>query len=233
MLSTDAARSDEDEAPAGAGEPEDVTALILLTLDKAAAVEGKADVSLGRVLDSLDERGFGLLLLVLALPCCIPFLWGIPQVVSLPMLAVAFQIARGAHRPWLPASLRARRFSVERMKASVTRVHRYIGWIERLARPRLSAVVEGAGLRIVGALLLVPTISILMPFPGSNTAPGIGVAIVSVGLLEKDGLLTLAGLVFGLAWVVFLVTIFVLLGAEATSIVKEFTRGLVSGTFGG
>ena len=45
-------------------------------------------VTLHWVLTQLHERAFGLFLLILALPCCIPFLYGIPQVVSLPLMFV-------------------------------------------------------------------------------------------------------------------------------------------------
>ncbi|MEM9234514.1 MAG: exopolysaccharide biosynthesis protein, partial [Pseudomonadota bacterium] len=56
-------------------------------------------------------------------------------------------------------------------------------------------------------------------------APGIGVAIASVGLLERDGLLVLAGLALGLAWVALLVFGFIFLGAEALDIIKDFILG--------
>ncbi len=200
-----------------------VTALLDATLDRLAQRRGEdGEVSLGTLLDELDERAFGLLLLVLALPCCIPLLWGIPQIVALPMLAIAFQIARGQDHPWLPEALRQRRFAVSGMHGVVRRAQRYLGWAERLARPRLNRLTEGVGLRIVGFLLLIPTASILVPLPSTNTAPGIGVAIASVGLLERDGLLVLLGLLFGLAWVMLLV----FLGAEAIA----FAKGLVFGT---
>ena len=48
-----------------------------------------ATVTLDWILGSLHERAFGLFLLVLALPCCIPFLYGIPQIVALPLMFVA------------------------------------------------------------------------------------------------------------------------------------------------
>ena len=217
----------------------DITTLLLGTLDGLGrdAARPSADGDgldeeaqrprLGDLVTALDERAFGLLLLVFALPCCIPVLYGIPQIVALPMLALTGQIAAGRHSPWLPEALANRRFDARAMKGVVRRAQRYVGWAERLARPRLTALTEGVGLRIVGALLLVPCASILVPLPSTNTAPGIGVAIASVGLIERDGLLVLGGLLFGLAWVAFLIAITVLLGAEATSIVKDWVLGML------
>ena len=74
------------------------------------AVQGSATASLGDVLDRLDERAFGFLLLLLALPCCVPFIYLLPQIVSLPMLALAGQLAAGKKHPWFPAKIKTRRF---------------------------------------------------------------------------------------------------------------------------
>ena len=52
-------------------------------------------VNLGWILDQLHERAFGLFLLILALPCCIPFLYRIPQIVALPLVFVSGQIVLG------------------------------------------------------------------------------------------------------------------------------------------
>jgi hypothetical protein len=223
-----------------------VTRLLEVTLDRliargAAAPESEREpepgpstqaggvpagaATIGALMEELDERGFGLLLLLFALPCCVPFLWGIPQVVALPMLALAFQLARGREAPWLPRALRDRPFDARGLRGVVRRLHRYIGWADRLAHPRLTFVTEGTGLKVVGLLLLIPTASILVPLPSTNTAPGIGVAIASMGLLERDGLLVIGGLAIGLAWVILLVVLTAVLGTEALSIVKAWILG--------
>ncbi len=171
---------------------------------------------LGDLIDRLDERAFGLMLLLLALPCCLPFVYLLPQIVALPMLALAAQRAAGRHHPWLPGQLHERRFSVAAFQKVVARSEKYLGWIERFARPRLAPVTGDKGARIVGALLLIPTASILVPLPSTNTVPGIGVAIAALGMIERDGVLVILGLLIGFCWVALLV----LLGAEAVEIIK-------------
>lgn len=172
----------------------------------------------GDVIDRLDERAFGFLLLLFALPCCLPFVYLLPQLVALPMLALAGQMAAGGRHPWLPKKLHERSFSIDAFQSVVTRAAKYGGWIERIAQPRLSAVTGPIGARIVGALLLIPIASILTPLPSTNTVPGIGVAIAALGLVERDGLLVIAGLVIGFAWVFLLV----FLGAEAVQFLKDW-----------
>ena len=136
------------------------------------------------------------------------------------MLALAAQLALGRHEPWLPQSLASREVPVKGLKSVVDRTRKYLGFLERLAAPRLTFLSSGVGARIVGAVMLIPTASILVPLPSTNTVPGLGVAIASVGLLERDGLLILAGLFLGLLWVAGLI----FLGGEAVS----WFLGLVS-----
>lgn len=163
-----------------------------------------ATISLGALSDRMEERAFGLLLLVLALPCCLPFVYLLPQLVSLPMVVLAAQMATGRRAPWLPETLRKRQLPVAGLMDVVTRAKRYGGWLERLAHPRLTAFTGDRGVRVVGALLIVPCLSILMPLPLTNTMPGIGVALVAIGLIERDGLFAILGLIVGLTWVALL-----------------------------
>lgn len=178
---------------------------------------------LGDIIEQLDERAFGFMLLLLALPCCLPFVYLLPQIVALPMLALAGQLALGRASPWLPAKLKSRRFSIADFHTVIKRAQKYGGWIEKIARPRLLSLTSHTGSRIVGALLLVPTASILVPLPATNTIPGIGVAIASLGLIERDGLLVITGVLIGFIWVALLL----FLGLEAATIIKEWLAARV------
>lgn len=189
-----------------ADQPGDSPALHMTAFDRIDAVLAEARMqgermTLGSLAEALKERAFGLMLLALALPCCLPFVYLVPQIVALPMLVLTGQMASGRHVPWLPDALRARTVDIDAMRAITARGKRWFGWAERFARPRLLALSGPRASRLVGALLLVPSASILVPLPSTNTVPGIGVAIASIGLIERDGLMVLLGLVIGIGWV--------------------------------
>lgn len=188
------------------------------TESEEAAPRQSPEAVLGDIIDRLDERAFGLLLLLLALPCCLPFVYVLPQIVALPMLALAGQMAAGRESPWLPQAMRARRFEIAQFRSVLDRSEKYVRWIERAARPRLAPLTDRFGARVIGVLLFVPILSILTPLPGTNTIPGIGVAIAALGLIERDGYLTIAGLLIGWIWVALLL----IFGLEAASVIKDF-----------
>lgn len=187
-------------------------------LSQDEASEEGPRARLGDIIDRLDERAYGFLILLLALPCCLPFVYILPQIVALPMLALAAQMAMGRHHPWLPRSLHERPFSIPAFEKVLARASKYVGFIERFASPRFLPVTSHMGARVVGALMLIPAASILVPLPSTNTVPGIGIAITSLGLIERDGLLVIVGLLVGFAWVALLLT----LGFEAASLIKDW-----------
>lgn len=162
-------------------------------------------VSLGWILAQLHERAFGVFLLILALPCCIPFLYGLPQIVALPLMFVSAQILLGRHVPWLPARLAARAVSVEALDALARRSRPWLRRIEAVSRPRLGALTRMPVDRIVGGALVLFSASILVPLPGTNTVPGIAVVIIAMGLLQRDGLLILLGSALGTGWIATLI----------------------------
>lgn len=64
--------------------------------------------------------------------------------------------------------------------------------------------------------------SILVPLPATNTTPGIALAIAALGLLTRDGLLILAGLVLGTVWIALLLVF----GYAMVEALKDFLLSL-------
>ncbi|HNR75558.1 MAG TPA: exopolysaccharide biosynthesis protein [Parvularculaceae bacterium] len=193
---------------------------ILDDLEARQSVEpgGKAEASLRDFIERLDERAFGLALLLFALPSSVPFVYVLPQILSVPMLALAGQMAAGRESPWLPSGMQDRRFEIAPLRGVIKRCEPYTRWFEALARPRMTALTGRVGARAIGALLLIPAISILVPLPGTNAVPAMGISLTSLGLIERDGVLVILGLLVGLGWVALLLVF----GLSAATILKDF-----------
>jgi hypothetical protein len=178
------------------------------TLHRLEAITQSApdeEITLGWLVDQLNERAFGFMLLILALPCCIPFLYGVPQVASLPLLFISAQLALGRHAPWLPDRLRERTISRERLRSMVVRAAPYLRLYERVSRPRLRFLARSPAANIVGLALMLFSASILTPLPLTNTTPGIAVALAALGFLQCDGLAVILGALLGIVWLSLLI----------------------------
>jgi hypothetical protein len=166
----------------------------------AEDVEGEA-ATMDWIMAQLHERAFGLFLLVLALPCCIPFLYGVPQVVALPLMFISVQMLIGRDVPWLPRKLGARTVSKASLQDLARRAVPWLRRIEAVSRPRLARLTYPPLDRVVGLALVLFSASILVPLPGTNTVPGIAVVIVAMGLLQRDGILVVLGAILGTSWI--------------------------------
>lgn len=178
----------------------------LQSLEHMAEDAPQEGLSLRAIFDRLDDRAFGAGLFILALPCAIPFLYGVPQVVSLPMMALTLQMLAGRQEPWLPNKFGDRKID----KAGLTRTssfgRKWFGWLEKIAHPRLMWMTSKGPDRVVALFMTIFCASILLPVPMTNTVPGIAVAIIAFGLMARDGLLVILGWIIGSAWVTMLAT---------------------------
>ena len=198
-----------------------------------SALEAIADqapdegLSLGEFVDQLGERAFGIILFAMALPISIPFLYGVPQVMALPMMALSAQMALGRDEPWLPTKFKQRNLSKDGLTGMARGGRKWFGWLEALARPRLTWLSGPTAERLVGAIFILFCASILVPLPATNTTPGIALAIASLGLLTRDGLLVLAGLLMGSAWIALLLGLTIFFGDAAIDVLKDFIRSIL------
>lgn len=178
-------------------------------------------------IEGLGERAFGVVLFALAIPVCIPFLYGVPQIVALPMIALSLQMALGRPEPWLPARFKSRMIDKTGLDRMAGGARKWFGWLEALARPRLLWLSGPRAEQAVGGVFILFCCSILMPLPLTNSAPGVAIAIASLGLITRDGILVLLGLVLGLAWIAILTAGFLILGDAFVGVLKDFVYGVL------
>lgn len=178
----------------------------LQSLEAMAAEAPDVGLSLHQILDRLEERAFGAMLFILALPCAIPFLYGVPQVVALPMLALTLQMLSGREEPWLPEKFGQRMINKDGLERTSRFGRKWFGWLEIISHPRLTFLTGKTMERVVALFLTAFCASILVPLPLTNSTPAIAVAIVAFGLMARDGVLVVLGAILGSIWIGILLT---------------------------
>jgi len=156
--------------------------------------DGAGDrISIGELTDRLGERAFGILILLFALPNCIPGPPGVSSITGLPIIIFAIQIMAGSTRPWLPEFLRRRSFLRRDLLGIVTKADPHIRRLERLLRPRADWVFSTVGRRVMGVILLIVAVVLFLPIPLGGIFPAISIAVVALSLMERDGVLMIFG----------------------------------------
>ena len=153
-------------------------------------------VTLADILNLAEERTFGFLFILLALPSALPIPapgYSIPF--GIVMFVLAMQLMAGRHRPWLPKSWKEKGFGLTQVQKVIKAGLPWLQRIEVLSRPRLTPVCTSRGGRIVlGLAIALMAMCMMIPIPGTNTLPAIGIFITGFGLLDDDGFISLAGI---------------------------------------
>ncbi len=173
------------------------------------------------LVEAMESIGFGLVIMIFSFGIIIPLPPPFPSIIALPLVIFAVQMMLGYSSPKLP-----KRFSNLTVKRSVVAMlvqksSPYIRKVERILRPRMSFMITPNAERVVGFFMLLFASFIVMPMPLSNFIPGFGILITSFGMLGKDGLVVLCGIIIGLIGMAISITA-VVLGVEALHYIKVF-----------
>ncbi len=158
--------------------------------DEPAQIRVEEMVHLG------NEKIFGFLLAAIAFPCALPIPhFGISIPFGMVLALFAIQLLLGKHTPWLPPRFLNYKVSRETARKFLNVGLRFIERTEAIAQPRYTVLCTSmAGRFMIGSVVLIAALMMMVPFPGTNIPPAIGIFITGIGLLEEDGLISLVGL---------------------------------------
>lgn len=163
-------------------------------LEALAHDPARKRVSVGDVLHAMDDRALVALILLFALPNTVPVPPGTSAVLGTPLLFLTSQLMMGL-RPWLPRAIAVRSMPRRDFAKLLTRAARWLARAEPLLRPRLQALAGARASRWLGGLCVVLACILVLPIPMGNMLPAWAISMLALGLLQRDGLWVLAGIV--------------------------------------
>jgi len=167
---------------------------VLKRIDGDAGADG---MSVAKIIDRLDERAFGLIILLLTIPCLVPGLPG-AQIIAVPIFLLAVQMLFGRNEPWLPDVFMRARIKKSWIASVAAFADKRLNWTERLARPRWRALASGLGERIAALFMALAAITLMLPI--TNTIPSLALLLLALGIIERDGVFTALGALVATAW---------------------------------
>ncbi len=194
------------------------------TLTGLLLTEQAKGLSIREITLAVGEKGFGLLLMVLALPSALPIpAPGYSTPFGIVITLVALQMIVGRRTVWLPRRLGDIRIKPALAKTMLGSAGKFLHTIERLIRPRQLWIRGRAGQVALGLVVVCMACLMILPIPLTNTAPAMVIFLIGVGLSEEDGLLALGAFAVGCcALVLYLGIIYLLIqqGPEAIDAIK-------------
>lgn len=186
-----------------------------------------ADISVAQILELFHERGFGFFLFLFSLPMALPIPVppGINIMFALPLLFLTFQQMIRRHSIWLPQFIIKRTIASSSLSGLIlNNANPFIRKIEIIIKPRLGEITKGFSSSLIGLAGLIMALAICIPIPLSNTIPSFGIALMAIGVLMRDGIAVIIGMIVGLLWVIILSWALIYFGNEGIDILKEWIK---------
>jgi hypothetical protein len=168
---------------------EEKTTALLRAVLLATPVER---ISVEALLEPLQRRAFGFVLLLLAIPNFIPVPLGIGGVMGVLVIALGLEMLVGLEHPWIPGFLRRRTMSREGLLRFLDRAEPITRRLETICKPRLQRLTRRPFTLVSGAIMILIGILLALPIPFTNYVFGGMLIAFAFALVERDGALLVA-----------------------------------------
>lgn len=162
-------------------------------LRNAAAAIQDERVSMRAMAQAHGPEAQGTLLLLLAMPCLLP-VPGVGTVLGLGMAALAVAMWRGHCAPCLPervAELELPRQWAQRVLVGLASAYAVAG---RYSRARLCHLAKSGRRSATAPVVGLMAIIVVMPIPFGNLLPSVALVFIGLGLVFRDGVAIILGL---------------------------------------
>ncbi|MBY0530215.1 MAG: exopolysaccharide biosynthesis protein [Rhabdochlamydiaceae bacterium] len=181
----------------------------LIPLQKRAQ---HGSVTVGEMIFILRDQSGAILLLLLALPFCLP--------IQIPGLSVPFGLAiafigmrQGLKKPlWLPKKLKEKSLAGPKLDKIITHTLRITFKLNRWIHPRFISWFHSPSIQTINHLLVVVLgllLALPLPIPFTNLSAAWAIFLMQLAILEEDGIFLIASYVLFLATLlIFAATLF-------------------------
>ncbi len=156
------------------------------------------NLTLSEIVDLLGKDGLllfaALLTVIFLIPVSIP---GFSTVFGVIIFFIGLSILLNRSL-WLPVRVKSKTVSAEKFRASLNKGIKWFRLLEKISKPqRLSFLIYNKiANKINGLFILIGSLLLMLPFgllPFSNTLPAISILFLSIGFLQKDGIIIILG----------------------------------------
>jgi hypothetical protein len=166
------------------------------------ALEDKTEdhdtVQVDDILDAFAGRLFGPLIIIPGLILLTPLgaVPMLPAVMGALVALIAAQRLVGMSKPWVPRRLRERGVQRDKMTNAFNKARPWTKRIDKLIKPRLTALTTGPAEYAVAllALLLGASVPVVGLIPFAAMVPGTALTLSGLALIARDGALMIAAL---------------------------------------
>lgn len=174
--------------------------------------EEKKSVSIYELINLLNKNSIYILLIIFAIPNLLP-IPGLSTIIGIPMIIFAIQILYGSSKPILPNFIINKQINFENFRNAIGKILPVLSKVESFSKKRVGLFTNIIGEKIACIFILLFALTITLPIIFGNTLPSIGIILISIGLINKDGVMVIFGIITGVIGIA-LASLVALLGVE-------------------
>ncbi len=153
-----------------------------------------------KISESLGATSFGASLLVFSIPEVLPLpIPGMSAIVTVPTAIISWQMIAGYKEIRLPKWLLKRKVPRKAVAGAIKSILPFLERAERATKPRARWMSSPLAKRLIGVFIFLMALLIALPIPVTNIPPAIAIFVMSLGMIERDGLMIAIGVLIGLA----------------------------------
>lgn len=180
-------------------------------LEKLVDSNDNTKLSVGKIIERFEDRGFGPLLLIPALIALLPTgaIPGVPTLCGITLFLICAQVALGKPTPWLPKKLTHREIETEKLNDAVEHAKPVVKKAETLLKPRIKILSASpwkniiAGFCALASLCMIP----LEALPFAVALPAFALTLIAIGMTNRDGVFIGLGMLVQLGTVYLILTL--------------------------
>lgn len=157
--------------------------------------EGTTKIS--EIIEEFHENGILLAIIFFSLPIAVPLPYppGFTTIIGVPLVVLSIQLLMGSTKVWLPEKVNNYELKNSTLIMICNKVVPIIISIERYVKPRFSFAKTIYTHQFVGFISLISAILVALPIPFTNAMPALGITIMTLGLLNRDGVVIIMGFI--------------------------------------
>jgi hypothetical protein len=168
-----------------------------ILLELSDYCKSKQEVSIVEIMSLLHQYSFSLLLIIFALPCVLP-LPAVSFFGGIPLMLFSLQMIMGYDAAWIPFKISQKTILSAHIEKVITKAVPYLTKAESFFKFSITINNIDFAEKLVGVFALVFAIYITLPIIFGNSLPSFGIILMALGLLKRDYLLIIIGIIFGL-----------------------------------
>ncbi|PCJ24953.1 MAG: hypothetical protein COA94_06920 [Rickettsiales bacterium] len=174
------------------------------SLEKIGQKRKNGKTKIAELMEDFYENGILLAMIFFSLPVAIPLPYppGFTTIMGVPLVILSIQLLIGSKKVRLPEKINNYEMKNATLKTISDKIVPIIKYVEKYVKPRFEFAKSVYCEQFVGFVCLIAAIAVALPIPFTNAIPALGVTIMSLGLLNRDGLVIIAGFVITVVGVV-------------------------------